>query len=125
MVAGLLDTSIIVDVLRLHHPAEKWLAQQQQLGVSTSVWLEVLQGANSRQKQNQATTILKRFDRVEHLSDYFEWAIQQMIGFHLSYNIGLVDCLIASTSYRLQIPLYTMNMKHFAPLLGGLAQKPY
>ena len=48
-----------------------------------------------------------------------------LIGLSISHNVGSIDCLIASASHRLQLPLYTMNVKHFAPLLGGLAQKPY
>jgi hypothetical protein len=32
---------------------------------------------------------------------------------------------IAAPSYRLQVPLYTRSLKHFAPLLGRLAQQPY
>jgi hypothetical protein len=31
----------------------------------------------------------------------------------------------SAPSYRLQLPLYTRNLKHFAPLLGKLAQEPY
>ena len=37
----------------------------------------------------------------------------------------LVDLLIAAPSQRLQLPLYTHNLKHLSPLLGTLAQKPY
>jgi predicted nucleic acid-binding protein len=45
--------------------------------------------------------------------------------FTLSHGVGIMDCLIASVSYRLQVPLYTRNLKHFTPLLGALAQTPY
>jgi hypothetical protein len=31
----------------------------------------------------------------------------------------------SAPSYRLQLPLYTRNLKHFAPLLGKLAREPY
>jgi len=36
-----------------------------------------------------------------------------------------MDCLIAAAAFRLQVPLHTRNLKHFAPLLGELAQEPY
>lgn len=54
-----------------------------------------------------------------------DWAMQAQMQYELSHGVGMMDCLIASVSYRLQIALYTHNLKHFAPLLGSLAQPPY
>src|SRR5688572_9021369 len=125
MVAGLVDSSIIIDILRLQQTSQIWLANQPRLGVASVVWLEVIQGASNRQKQNQAITILKRFQRIEHTEADFDQAISYLTQFNLSHNVGGNDCLIASVSHRLQLPLYTTNLKHFAPLLGALAQKPY
>lgn len=36
-----------------------------------------------------------------------------------------MDCLIAASAHRLQLPLYTANRKHFDPLLSGLVRQPY
>jgi predicted nucleic acid-binding protein len=69
--------------------------------------------------------MLRDFERVDLITADIDWAIQQLWLFKLSHNVGGNDCLIASVSHRLQIPLYTTNLKHFAPLLGVLAQKPY
>ncbi len=125
MVTGLLDTSVIVDLLRSHTPAQQWLVGQSQLGVTTAIWLEVIQGARNQQAQKDAIRLLKAFEQVELTSADIQWAIQQLTRFALSHNIGAFDCLIAATNYRLQLPLYTTNLKHFAPLLGSLAQKPF
>ena len=54
-----------------------------------------------------------------------DWAMQTQMRYELSHGVGMMDCLIASVSHRLQLPLYTHNLKHFTPLLGALAQKPY
>jgi predicted nucleic acid-binding protein len=51
--------------------------------------------------------------------------MEAQMRYELSHGVGMMDCLIASVSYRLQLPLYTHNLKHFAPLLNDLAQKPY
>ncbi len=125
MVTVLLDTSILIDVLRQNPTAQNWLEQQEsRLGVTPIIWLEMLQGANNRQKQKDALSLLKRFERIEMAAGDYDWAIGQAIRFRLSHNIGGVDCLIASASFC-QLPLYTMNLKHFAPLPGRLAQQPY
>ena len=125
MVVGLLDTSVVIDLLRLHVPARTWLARESQLGISPIVWLEVIQGIKDRATQRKVLKQLALFDQIDPTSEDFQWAIRQAIHFRLSHNIGAVDCLIAATSQRLQVPLYTTNLKHFALLLGPLARKPY
>lgn len=48
-----------------------------------------------------------------------------MLRYTLSHNVDALDCLIASVHPRLNMPLYTRNLKHFAPILGSLARLPY
>jgi predicted nucleic acid-binding protein len=54
-----------------------------------------------------------------------DWAMEQMERYRLSHGVGVNDCLIASVAYRLQVPLYTHNLKDMTPMLGKLAVKPY
>ena len=125
MVIGLLDTNILVDILRLYQPAVNWLSNGGELGVSAVVWLELIQGAENGHDQRKALKLLEHFERFEPDAADFRWAIGQLTKFSLSHNVSGVDCLIAATPYRMQLPLYTQNLKHLAPLLGKLAQKPY
>ena len=125
MALALLDTSILVDILRKHRPALTWYAAQTQLGVSRVVWLEAIQGAWDKPSQERALRLLRTFELVELSTADAEWATHQLVQFNLSHNIDAFDCLIASASHRLQIPLYTQNLKHFTPLLGSLARSPY
>jgi len=125
MVDCLLDTNIIVDLLRGHKPAQEWIATQQQPGISRAVWLEVLQGAQDGKAQRLIIKLLNEFDLVEFALSDFEGATKQLIRHNLSNSVHAFDCLIAAPCQRLQLPLYTQNLKHFVPLLGGLAQKAY
>jgi predicted nucleic acid-binding protein len=125
MVEGLLDTSIVVDILRQYQPAESWLAQQGQLGVTRIVWLEIIEGAQTREWQSEAIKLLRRFDVVELTPSDLVWATEQLVQHRLSHSVDSFDCMIASASYLLRLPLYTANLKHFTPLLGKLAQVPY
>lgn len=125
MVTALLDTAIVVDVLRRYPPAVAWLGQQGQLGISTVVWLEIIEGASDRQAEQNALLLLRRFERVEMTTEDMDWAIRQLLRLHLSHGVDAMDCLIASVSQRMEIPLYTRNLKHFAPLVGDLARQPY
>jgi predicted nucleic acid-binding protein len=56
---GLLDTSIIIDILRGYQPAVDWLSQQSNLGVTRIVWLEILEGAQNKQSQQKGIALLK------------------------------------------------------------------
>jgi predicted nucleic acid-binding protein len=58
MVSGLLDTSIVVDILRGYAPARSWLAPLSDLGITSVVWLEVLEGADNRQEEQRAVKLL-------------------------------------------------------------------
>jgi predicted nucleic acid-binding protein len=124
-VNGIVDTTVVVDLLRAHPPALTWLASQDRLGSTSIVWLEIIEGAPNRQAQRQAVEILHHFERIDPCPEDFDWAIEQALKFKLSHNADMMDCLIASAAHRLSLPLYTSNLKHFLPPIGSLAQKPY
>jgi len=124
-VNGLLDTAIVVDLLRGYPPAVSWLEGQPQLGLSPVVWLEILDGVTDRKDQERAVKLLGHFLRIEVLSTDFDWAIRQALALRLSHSVDMMDCLIAASAHRLAVPLFTRNLKHLQPLLGSLAQSPY
>ncbi len=82
-------------------------------------------GAWDKHEQTDIRKLLNQFDLFYLTQTDQYWAIQQATAYGLSHGVDALDCQIASVSQRLQIPLYTRNLKHFAPLLGVLAQKPY
>ena len=127
MVEAFVDTTVLVDVFRGYAPAGRWLYTQAvgHLGITPGVWLELISGAQNRQAQLQAVRLLNQFQMVYYIQSDMDWAMEQLVAFNLSHNIGQMDCLIASVSHRLRLPLYTQNLKHFTPLLGSLAQTPY
>jgi len=124
-VNGILDSAVLIDILRSHAPALEWLGKQDQLGITSVSWLEIIEGAPDASAQRRAVGLLRRFERIDPSPQDFDWAIDHALRFRLSHNVDMMDCLIASTASRLSLPLFTRNLKHFMPLLGSLAQKPY
>jgi predicted nucleic acid-binding protein len=125
--AAIIETSIVVDLLRNHPPATAWYNSQTHIimGISPIIWMEAVQGGVNKIERFRAARLLQQFEMI-HLTDADQdWAMDCQVRYQLQYGVGLLDCLIASVSHRLQIPLYTHNLKHFAPLLGTLAQRPY
>ena len=125
MVKALVDSNVLVDNLRKYEPADLWLRGQDDLAVSRAVWLELLEGAETRSEQQRAVILLNDFQLIELTVSDFDWATQQLIKYHPSHGIDAFDCLIAAPCYRLQLPLYTRNMKDHRLLLGNLAREPY
>ena len=125
MVKALLDSAVVVDLLRGYPPALNWYSLQSDLGVCRLVWMETIRGAENKQKQQIALKMLGGFELVELTTEDIIWAAEQLLAYKLKHNTDPFDCMIASVNQRLQVPLYTRNLKHFAPLIGTLAQAPY
>ena len=73
-----------------------------------------------------AIKLLNTFEIVPLNEDDQKWAEQQLIRFRLSHGVEINDCLIASICHRLQIPIYTQNVKDMRKLLPApLVIKPF
>ena len=95
------------------------------LSVCSVTWLEVIEGSPNKAHLTACRTLLDRFDLLYPTADDQRWAMAQLERFQFSHHIGKEDCLIASVAHRLQVPLYTHNLKDMQPLIGSLAIQPY
>jgi len=84
-----------------------------------------MEGSSSKAHQEDAKSILHKFELLYPVPADWRWAMEQLERFQFSHRIGMEDCLIAAVVYRMQIPLFTHNLKHMTPLIGSLAVKPY
>jgi len=123
---GIVDTTVILHYFRKNVTAQEWIKSQSvQLSIISITWLEVMEGASSKANQAQGKTILGLFDLLYVTPLDQQWAMKQLEQFQFSHHIGMNDCLIASVANRLQVPLYTHNLKDMTPIIGNLAVKPY
>jgi predicted nucleic acid-binding protein len=126
MTVAIVDTTVVVHLFRRYAPALTWYSSlAQPLGVTPLTWLEVIYGAGSKAKQATCKALLSQFDLIYATSSDQDLAMQQMERFRLSNGVTSGDCLIAAVAYRLQLPLYTHNLKDMVPMIGNLAVKPY
>jgi len=127
MIDGILDTNILIDLLRNVTRTVNWYAslRTQNLVLVPIVWMEVVHGARNKTEQEQIMQFLHRF-QIEHPTSVDNlWAMRELANFHLSHGLQFQDAMIASVAARLQVPLYTFNVKHFAPLPNLNVQRPY
>lgn len=116
MIEGLLDTNILIDLLRGFVPARSWLATNHTMSfaIPSVVWMETIYGAKNSVEQKIALNLLSNFQVISFIEIDNEWAMKWLAMLHLSHNIGIIDVQIAAIAARTQLPLYTRNIKHFS-----------
>lgn len=127
MTIGVVDSTVIIHVFRKNSAARAWMdAQPVRLAVTPITWLEVMHGAPGKAGQATCKAILSQFDMEYFTRADMDWAMQQLERYRLSHGIGIHDCLIASVCHRLQVLLFTHNVKDMRVLLNeSLVMKPY
>ena len=122
----LIDTSILVDVLRGNKSARAWLDSLPQdtytLSVITSA--ELLAGCRNRSEQRTVERELELYATVWMSEEISQVALEFYKRYHLSHDVGFLDCLIAATAATTGLSLATLNLKHF-PFPDLQAERPY
>jgi predicted nucleic acid-binding protein len=127
VIEGILDTNIIIDFLLSSPTALRWGASvsHQTFGLTSIVWFEVLNGARNKVEMAQMIKFTGRFPIVTMNSTDEMWAREQFRKFHLSHGVEYADVMIAAVAVRLNVPLYTRNMRHFRVLPDLDVRQPY
>ena len=121
----LLDTDVMVDVLRGYEPAKEWLKSAQEIGVPGLVAMELIQGCQNTREQKQLEKALSEYPLYWPDEDDCKRALASFSSHHLSDNIGLLDALIAETAIGGNAELATFNVKHYRVLRGLQSIQPY
>lgn len=118
MTTALVDTSVLIHLYRKHPNALAWFnAQTAMLSVCSITWLEFMDGTPSKAGQALCLSILSTFELLRLTDPDQDWAMQQIQLYRLSRGIHPDDCLIASICHRLQVPIYTQNVKDLQKIL--------
>lgn len=124
---GLLDTNILIDISRKYTPALDWVRANPTLflGVSSFVRMELIAGVSNKSEHQKWVRELSSYPLLYPNDKDNQWALETFERYHLTHNIDIMDCVIASINFRLQLPLYTRNVKHFEPFKSIRIIKPY
>lgn len=126
MSMAIIDTTVIVHYFRRNEAARRWVdTQTTPLSITSITWLEVMEGASSKANQAACKRLLSEFGLIFMTTADQLWAFEQLETYQFSHHIGMNDCLIAAVAQRLNVPLYTHNLKHMTPMIGSLAVRPY
>lgn len=123
----LLDTDIVIDILRGHPPAVAWLGtvSTEVIALPGYVAMELIQGCRDQQEQRDLLKELRRYTILWPQPDACDRALDLYTCFHLSHSLGLLDTLIGQLALELDLPLHTFNEKHYRAILGLKLVQPY
>jgi predicted nucleic acid-binding protein len=127
MTVAIVDSTVIIHLLRNNALAIAWAnSLTTRLGVTSITWSEVMFGAPGKAGQARAKAVLAKFDLHFPTREDQLWAMEKMERYRLSRGVGINDCLIASVSHHLQVPIFTHNQKDFLKILPStMVVKPY
>ncbi len=122
----LLDSDIMVDVLRRYAPAITWLnSLSDQVAVPGYVAMELYQGCRDKSEQERVQRVLRDFVILWLLPDACDQALSTFADAALSHNLGILDALIGQLAVSLSLPLHTFNEKHYAVIPNLKTVQPY
>ena len=123
----LLDSDIMIDLLRQYPPAVAWLNSlgDEEIVLPGFVAMELLQGCNNKAEQNKVERVLTVFETIWPSPETCDDALNIFAHYHLSHNLGLLDALIGQMAVALNLPLHTFNRKHYAAIPDLVTLQPY
>lgn len=127
MPACLIDTAIIIDLLRGHRPALDWIEslRAEDRFISIVTVFELLEGCDNLRDQRRLERELESYISLPVTDAVSLQALALLREHRLRAGIGYPDCLIGATASVFDMPLYTLNVRHFRALKGLRIERPY
>jgi hypothetical protein len=128
MSTGIFDSSILIDCLRGRAHAIAFLATQSTAShphTHLLVAAELLTGARDKSEQRLIDSFLQTFDIALPNETDGLTALDLYRQFRLSHGVDWPDCQIAATALRLDVEVFTQNVKHFTAFPGLRVVRAY
>lgn len=123
----LLDTDVMIDLLRQYPPAVAWLDSlgEEEIVLPGFVLMELIQGCRNKAEQRKVERKLGAYGVVWPSPETCDEALSVFTRYHLSHRLGILDALIGQMAVALNLPLYTFNQKHYAAIPNLKTVQPY
>jgi predicted nucleic acid-binding protein len=122
----LLDTDILVDLIRNHPPARAWFAGLSAYPtVSGIAALELTYGALNAAELRAVEHFLRPFPILWPMDEDVRRAMTDYALVHLSHGIDVMDAITAALAVRHGLDVATFNVKHFSAIPGLTTIQPY
>jgi predicted nucleic acid-binding protein len=122
----LLDTDILIDIVRKHPPALLWFSSNRDVLFAPGfAYMELAEGCRNKDDLAAVLKMPKIVYPVWPDTVTLELGFDLHTQYHLSHSLGILDSLIAATAIGQGATLCTFNVKHFAAVPGLTTEQPY
>jgi predicted nucleic acid-binding protein len=123
----LLDTDVMIDLLRQHPPTVTWLESlgEEEIVLPGFVVMELIQGCRDKGEQERLERALNIYAIAWPLPEICDEALSVFSQYYLSHGIGILDVLIGQMAVALDSPLCTFNQKHYSAVPNPKTLQPY
>jgi tRNA(fMet)-specific endonuclease VapC len=123
----LLDTDVMIDILRGYPPALAWLRSLDDdvIALPGFVLMELIQGCQSKKEQQALSAELDAYKILWPTHSDCNEAVKLLTRYRLSHHIGIIDVLIGQLALSFDLPLHTFNKKHYEPIPRLTTVQPY
>jgi tRNA(fMet)-specific endonuclease VapC len=121
-----LDTDVLVDVLRAFPPAVAWLSAQAAFPIVPGYTaLELYAGCKDANAAREVAGLLSDAEIRWATSRGSTEMLERYSAIRRKSGLGVVDALIAQTAIEAGATLLTFNTKHFSAVEGLVVEEPY
>ncbi len=126
-VSALLDTDVLIDILRGTPAAQAWLARSAATAfqIPGVVVMELVMGCRNQTELRRVQQFLGAFSVAWTEASEFAQAYDLLATYRLTSGLSIPDCLVAAMALTRSATLYTFNMRHFRVITGLDVQEPY
>jgi hypothetical protein len=122
----LIDSDILVDVLRRHPSATSWFASlDERPAISGFSAFELVAGCRDAVQLRHAKRFLSSFQVVWPDATGMEAMLGSFGSLRLSHSLGIIDALIAATALDRGLLLASFNTKHYTGISDLQLVQPY
>ena len=122
----ILDTDILIDLVRQHPAATTWFATLSLMpSVSGIAALELTFGCLNARELRAVTNVSHSIPDRLALGTGSSARLGRLPPLHLSHGLSVMDALIAVTAVGQGLTLVTLNIRHFQAVPGLQIVRPY
>ncbi len=125
----LLDTDIMIDLMRNYPPAIAWLdeikARREKVSLPGFVVMELVQGCRNTEEIKRVEKDVGNYITRWPSRATCKRSLAAYTKYHLSYGLGIIDSLIGQIAQDQGLPFCTFNKKHFEAIFNITTLQPY
>jgi predicted nucleic acid-binding protein len=125
----LLDTDVMIDLIRNYPPAVAWLdeirAQGEKVSLPGFVVMELVQGCRNAEEIKRVEKDVRNYITRWPSRATCKRALAVYTRYHLSHGLGMIDSLIGQIAVDQRLPFCTFNKRHFEAIFNITTIQPY